>query len=74
MNYQEMTQAAELTQGRFYTLANADSIPDDVPPGTRISLSSPRPPERIWNHWLLFVWALGLVAAEWILRKRKHLL
>ncbi len=74
MNYQEMTQAAEQTQGRFYTLANADTVPDDVPPGSRISLNSPRPPERLWNHWLLFAWAMFLMTSEWLLRKRKHLL
>jgi hypothetical protein len=74
MNYQEMTQAAEQTQGKFYTLSNADAVPDDVPPGMRISLSSPRPPQRLWNHWTLFVWAMFLLTCEWLLRKRKHLL
>lgn len=74
MNYQEMTQAAEQTQGRFYTLADADTLPDDIPPGNAISLSSPHPPERIWNHWLLFAWAMFLLTGEWLLRKRKHLL
>jgi hypothetical protein len=74
MNYQELTQSAEMTQGRFYTIANADTIPDDMPAGTRVSLSSPRAPERLWNHWLLFLWAMALVTGEWVLRKRKHLL
>jgi hypothetical protein len=74
MNYQEMTQAAELTQGRFYTLSNADALPDEVPPGSAISLSSPHPPERLWNNWLLFGWVMFLLTSEWLLRKRKHLL
>jgi hypothetical protein len=74
MNQQEMTQAAEATQGRFYTLATADNLLDDLPAGFRVSLSTPRPPLRIWNHWLMFLLVLGLVTAEWILRKRKHLL
>jgi hypothetical protein len=74
MNQQEMTQAAEATQGRFYTLATADNLLDDLPEGFRVSLSTPRPPLLIWNHWLMFLLVLGLVTSEWILRKRKHLL
>lgn len=74
MNYQEMTQAAEQTQGRFYTLSNAEALPDEVPSGGSISLSSPHPPERLWNHWLLFSWVMFLLTCEWLLRKRKHLL
>jgi hypothetical protein len=74
MNQQEMTQAAEQTLGRFYTLATADAVPDEVPSGTTVRLSSPRPAERLWNTWPLFLWAMLLVTGEWILRKRKHLL
>jgi hypothetical protein len=74
MNQQEMTAAAEATQGRFYTLATADSLLDDLPPGFRVALITQQPPLLIWNHWLMFLVILGLVASEWILRKRKHLL
>ena len=74
MNQEEMTQAAEATQGHFYTLASADSVLHDLPPGFRVSLSTPRPPLLIWNHWLVFVLVLSLLSAEWILRKRAHLL
>lgn len=74
MNHQELMQAAEATQGKFYTLANADLVPDEIPERARQSLNSPRPPERLWNHWLLFAWVMFLVGGEWLLRKRKHLL
>ena len=74
MNQQEMTQAADQTLGRFYTLASADTIPDDVTTGPPPPSSSPRPAERLWNTWPLFLWAMLLVTGEWILRKRKHLL
>ena len=74
MDQQEMTQAAEATQGRFYTLASADNLLEDLPPGFRVSLSTPRPPLLLWNHWFMFFLVLGLMTAEWILRKRKHLL
>ena len=30
--------------------------------------------KEIWNHLLAFLLVIGLLAAEWVLRKRKHLL
>jgi hypothetical protein len=74
MNQQELTQAAEATHGRFYTLVSADRVLDDLPAGTRVALNTPRPPLLLWNHWLCFLLVMGLLTAEWLLRKRKHLL
>ena len=74
MNQQELTQAAEATQGRFYTLATADRVLEDLPAGTRVALNTPRPPRLLWNHWLCFLLVMGLLTSEWLLRKRKHLL
>jgi len=74
MNQQEMSQAAEASRGRFYTLATADRVLDDLPAGTRIALNTPREPQLLWNHWLCFLLVMGLLTSEWLLRKRKHLL
>jgi hypothetical protein len=74
MNQPEMSQAAEATQGRFYTLATADHVLDDLPAGARIALNTPRPPQLLWNHWLSFLLVMSLLTSEWLLRKRKHLL
>jgi hypothetical protein len=74
MNQQELTQAAEGTQGRFYNLATADDVVDDIPEGFRVSLSSPLPPLLLWNRWFMFAMVMLLLTSEWILRKRKHLL
>ena len=74
MNQQEMTQAAETTQGHFYTVANANELLSDLPPGVRVSLSTAQPPFLLWNHTAIFLLALFLLTAEWLLRKRKHLL
>ena len=71
MNQQELTQAAEATHGRFYTLASADRVLDDLPAGTRVALNTPRPPLLLWNHWLCFLLVMGLLTSEWLLRKRK---
>jgi hypothetical protein len=74
MNQPDMERSAEETHGRFYTLADADQLLDDLPSGTRVSLHTPRPPWLLWNHDTVFVGALTLLGMEWILRKRKHLL
>ena len=74
MNQQDMERAAEETHGRFYTLADADRLLDELPAGNRISLTTRQPPRPLWNHFLLLALALVLISSEWFLRKRKHLL
>jgi hypothetical protein len=74
MNQPDMEKAAEETHGKFYTLAEADRLADDLPAGVRIALSAPQPPRLLWNHFTMFALALGLLSVEWVLRKRKHLL
>jgi hypothetical protein len=74
MNQEEMTQAADATRGRFYTLVNANDLLHELPAGVRPSLSTSRPPWLLWNHVLCFALILFLLTAEWLLRKRKHLL
>jgi hypothetical protein len=73
MNQGELMQAADATQGKFYTLAGADDLLEDLPPGVRLSLNAPRPPIVLWNHWFVFLLAVFLASSEWVLRKRKHL-
>jgi hypothetical protein len=73
MNQPEMERAAQATQGRFYTLADAENLLSDLPPGTRVTLNSPQPPRLLWNHAAVFALAMALLGAEWFLRKRRHL-
>ena len=74
MNLEELKQAAGATEGRFYTLASADNVLEELPSGVRVVMNTPRPPQALWNHVLAFLLVLGLLAGEWVLRKRKHLL
>jgi hypothetical protein len=73
MNRQDMERAAEESRGRFYTLADADNLFHDLPSGSRVALSTSQPPWLLWNHSAMFLFALLVLTAEWILRKRKHL-
>jgi hypothetical protein len=74
MNRQDMEKAAEATHGRFYSLADFEQLVDDLPAGSRLSHHVPQPPLLLWNHFVVFALALGLLTSEWVLRKRKHML
>ncbi|MSU76519.1 MAG: VWA domain-containing protein [Gemmataceae bacterium] len=74
LNYQDMIAASESTNGGFYTLANANKLLEEIPPGEGNPVSAQVPPTLIWNQWWMFVIFLGLITSEWILRKLKHLL
>lgn len=74
MNQTEMEQAAAASHGKFYTLASADRLMDDLPGGTRVTVNASGPPFLLWNLSLLFLLALGLLTTEWLLRKQKNLL
>jgi hypothetical protein len=73
MNQQDMERAAEETRGRFYTLPDADNLFHDLPSGSRVALSTSQPPWLLWNHSAMFLFTLLVLTAEWVLRKRKHL-
>jgi hypothetical protein len=74
MNQAEMELAASASRGKFYTLDNADKLIDELPPGTRVTVNASGPPFVVWNMTVLFLLALGLLTAEWLLRKQKNLL
>ena len=74
MNQSDMERAAEETHGRFYTIANAERLLDELPSGTRVAFDTPQPPQLLWNHFAMFALVLTLLGSEWGLRKRKHLL
>jgi hypothetical protein len=74
MNQVEMELAASASQGKFYSLADADRLPDELPAGNRVTVNASGPPWLVWNTAVLFVLALGLLTTEWLLRKQKNLL
>jgi hypothetical protein len=74
MNQADLERAAAESHGKFYTLADAERVPDELPAGTRVALNQPRAPYLLWNHPLAFALAAGLLVTEWVLRKRRKLL
>ncbi len=74
MNERGLRKAAQVSGGRYFTLADAAGLPDQLPKGGRVLMDSSRPPSLLWNQPALFLLILFLLGSEWILRKRKHLL
>lgn len=73
MNRPELERAANESRGKFYTLADADTLIGDLPDVTRLPLNQPVPPLGVWNHAALFGLLVLLLAVEWWVRRRERL-
>jgi hypothetical protein len=74
MNQAELERAALVSRGGYYSLADADRLPPELPEFPRVALHQPRPPYQLWSHPAWFLVGLSLIGCEWLLRKRRHLL
>ncbi len=70
MNRTELIRAATESRGKFYTLAEADTLVEDLPDAERVPLNQPCPPFSIWNHAVLYGLIASLLGCEWWLRRR----
>lgn len=69
MNAEELRQAAETSEGNFYTVDGADRLLDDLPRGRQVRVES-LPPTPVWNSPLLAALFVLLLVAEWVSRRR----
>ena len=72
INAEEMRQAAELSRGKFYTVANMERVMQDLPVGKSVRLES-FGRHTIWNSWIVASLFLVCLTGEWLLRKRAGL-
>ena len=73
MDVLELREAAKISVGKFYHFQDAGKLLNDLPRGRQVRIES-LPPKPIWNAPLLAGIFVGLIAAEWMLRKRVGLL
>jgi hypothetical protein len=73
MDIADLKLAAKTSAGRFYTLATAGNLLDDLPRGRQVRIES-LPPMPLWNSPLLASLFVALLGSEWLLRKRYGLL
>ncbi len=69
MDAADMQLAAEVSQGRFFTMEDADELTKHLPRGRQVRIDS-LPPEPIWNSPLWALLFVVLITSEWLLRKR----
>jgi uncharacterized membrane protein len=63
-----LRRLAERSGGRFYTSANASSLPDDIAiGGAGVTVREQR---ELWNMPVIFLALIALLGAEWTLRRR----
>jgi hypothetical protein len=72
MNEPELIRAAEVSGGKFYTPLTAAELLKDLPKPQKVPLDTD-PPIPLWNTWPVLALFLTLLAAEWVLRKRKQM-
>jgi hypothetical protein len=72
MNAPEMSRAAATSRGKFYTPVSVSTLLDDLPRPQKVPLDTD-PPIPLWNTWPVLALFLIVVTAEWVLRKRKHM-
>ena len=65
----ELKAAARASHGRYYALADASRLSDELPRGRQVRIES-LPPEPYWNRWPVATVFVALITAEWLLRKR----
>lgn len=68
----ELLAAAKTTRGRYYGLAEARQLPDDVPQGRPVPIRSEEP-IPLWNRWEVLILFTLVLTSEWLLRKRLRL-
>ncbi|MCU0704046.1 MAG: VWA domain-containing protein [Fimbriiglobus sp.] len=73
MDRAELARAAAESRGKFYTLADADQVIDDLPEAERVPLNDPTPLLQVWSHALLYALIAVLLGCEWWVRRRERL-
>ena len=72
MNEPELRSAAAASGGKFFTPETAEALLASLPKPQKVPLDTD-PPIPLWNTWPVLALFLGVVTAEWILRKRKQM-
>ncbi len=73
MNETELLKASSATGGKFYLPLDAQALLKDLPKPSKVPLDTD-PPIPLWNTWPVLALFLGLITAEWVLRKRKQMI
>lgn len=73
VNVEGLRELSEQSRGHFYREADAQQLFDELPPGKPTRLGA-LPSQPIWNAWWVATLFIALITAEWILRRKCHML
>jgi len=68
-----LSEAAEISGGKFYTVATADRLASELPPPRAVTLQR-WPDQKLWNSHALIALFVLVLAVEWTLRRRYGML
>ena len=71
MNRQLLSQMAEVSGGKFYTISDFENLPKDLVLQER--RVEKQKSWEIWNQPVILIFALAFLSLEWFLRKRHQL-
>ncbi len=72
-DYEALRELAEVSRGQFYQSGEVANLFDDLPRGRRARLGG-LPPKPVWNSPWIALLMIGLLTAEWILRRKARML
>lgn len=73
LNTTELATTAERSGGKVFSISSTPGeVLEALPSPQKVPLEAD-PPIPLWNDWRLLTLFLGLLSAEWILRKRKQM-
>jgi len=70
----DLANLAETTRGRFYQPDQYQKLSEDLPPPRETPLRAATPIQDLWNHPMLFLLIVGLLAGNWLVSRRLNLL
>ncbi|MFN0134804.1 MAG: hypothetical protein ACKVS9_01660 [Phycisphaerae bacterium] len=73
MQADQLKRIAESTGGKFVPIAAAATLPDEIQNASQIR-TIPGPRRALWDRGWVMLLIAGLLAVEWSLRRRNHLL
>ena len=72
-NEEALRKLADQTNGKFYREENLVDLPDDVKGKTVTLEPPPRIEVLVWTQWWALLTIIGLLTAEWLVRKFSNL-
>jgi hypothetical protein len=72
LDRQELELTAKETGGSYHSVGTVDRLPDALPAGAPVVLSS-HEPLNLWNRWEILVCLALVLSSDWMLRKKLHL-